>query len=279
MNRSESITNLATGLSKAQAAIEGAVKDAVNPGYKSRYATLLSNLEACRGPLTANGLSVVQLPSTSANAVSLTTWLLHDSGEWLESDPLTVLARDAGPQAVGSCISYLRRYQLAALVGIAPEDDDAEAAEKPRAVNEPTGYSVAAPNGSDNSARSVETRSAPKRGDSGVSPAYGVTQHGEELPDDGKLYVARVDLSKTKNPKVQRGLVTFSDGRQASTIKDKLIALAEQLCQDREAVELWADDIEETKWGLNLLNLRRAASEPPFDPELFQGPPSDEEPF
>jgi hypothetical protein len=77
-----------------------------------------------------NEIAVVQNPSRpEAGLVGMTTLLLHASGEWLESDPLVVQAKDAGPQAVGSCLTYLRRYQLAAMVGVAPEDDDAEAGE------------------------------------------------------------------------------------------------------------------------------------------------------
>jgi len=129
MTRSESIGNLAAALAKAQGAIEGAAKDSKNPHFNSRYADLAAMVEACRKPLAANEISVVQNPSADANLVRMTTMLLHSSGEWIESDPLQVQARDAAPQAIGSCLTYLRRYQLAAMVGIAPEDDDAELAE------------------------------------------------------------------------------------------------------------------------------------------------------
>lgn len=130
MNRSESIGQIAAALAKAQKAIEGASKDSKNPHFNSKYADLASIAEACRVPLAANEIAVVQNPSRpEAGLVGMTTLLLHASGEWLESDPLVVQAKDAGPQAVGSCLTYLRRYQLAAMVGVAPEDDDAEAAE------------------------------------------------------------------------------------------------------------------------------------------------------
>jgi hypothetical protein len=129
MHKSDSIAKLAAALAKAQGAIGGAAKDSSNPHFGSKYADLASIVDACRAALAANELSVVQSPSTDANLVRMTTLLLHSSGEWIESDPLQVQARDAAPQAVGSCLTYLRRYQLAALVGIAPEDDDAEAGE------------------------------------------------------------------------------------------------------------------------------------------------------
>lgn len=141
MTRSETTGKLALALAKAQGAMSGAAKDSKNPHFNSRYADLASIVDACREPLAQNELSVIQIPSTpEAGLVRMTTLLLHSSGEWIESEPLTVQARDAGPQAVGSCLTYLRRYQLAALVGIAPEDDDAEAAEgrKPPAELIPT---------------------------------------------------------------------------------------------------------------------------------------------
>jgi hypothetical protein len=130
MNRSESIGKLAAALAKAQGAMHGAMKDSKNPHFNSRYADLASIVDAAREPLAQNEISVVQNAGRpESGLVSMTTLLLHSSGEWLESDPLVVQAKDAGPQAVGSCLTYLRRYQLAAMVGIAPEDDDAEAGE------------------------------------------------------------------------------------------------------------------------------------------------------
>lgn len=130
MTRSESIGTIAAALAKAQKSIEcAATKDAKNPHFNAKYADLASIVDACREPLAANEIAVLQSPATDGNLVRMTTLLLHSSGEWIESDPLQVQARDAAPQAVGSCLTYLRRYQLAAMVGVAPEDDDAEQAE------------------------------------------------------------------------------------------------------------------------------------------------------
>lgn len=128
MKHSDSIVGLAAALAKAQAKVEGATKDATNPHFKSKYADLASVKEACLKALNENGLSVCQFPSADGNKVSLETVLIHSSGEWLAGEPLTVEARDAGAQSVGSAITYLRRYALASLAGVAPEDDDAEVA-------------------------------------------------------------------------------------------------------------------------------------------------------
>lgn len=128
MNRSESIASLAAALAKAQAEIRPAVKDSENPHFRSRYADLASVWDACRTALTGNGLSVVQLPEvTSQGVIAVETILLHDSGEFIGGRIEIPLAKQDA-QGVGSAITYARRYSLAAVVGIAPDDDDGEAA-------------------------------------------------------------------------------------------------------------------------------------------------------
>lgn len=123
MNKSEHIGKLAEALSKAQGAIEGAKKDKSNPFFKSKYADLASVWDACREALSSNGLSVVQFPSLQETRVTLTTVLMHASGEWL-SDELAAPLKETTAQAIGSIITYLRRYALAAVVGVAPDEDD-----------------------------------------------------------------------------------------------------------------------------------------------------------
>lgn len=127
VQRSESIAKLAMALAKAQAQITFAAKDATNPHFKSKYADLAAVWEACRKPLSGNGLSVVQLPSTDGLKVTLTTVLMHESGEWISQD-LTMTASANTPQAIGSCITYARRYALSSVAGIAQDDDDGNAA-------------------------------------------------------------------------------------------------------------------------------------------------------
>lgn len=128
MRHSEQIDQIAQALSQAQKAIKGAKKDSSNPHYKSRYADLASVWDACRDALTAQGLAVVQSAGSVDGQLRVSTMLVHTSGQWF-SDDLLVPVRDTGPQAVGSAITYGRRYSLAAFVGVAPEDDDAESAE------------------------------------------------------------------------------------------------------------------------------------------------------
>ncbi len=129
MLRSESLNELGAALAKAQGAIEGALKDSDNPFFKSRYADLSSVWEACRQHLTANGLSVIQSPTEAESGIGVETMLLHSSGQYV-SDKFTMPVTKSDAQGVGSALTYARRYALAAMVGVAPEDDDGNAATK-----------------------------------------------------------------------------------------------------------------------------------------------------
>lgn len=120
---SEQISELATALSKAQGVMEPATKDSNNPFFKSKYADLASIIGVCRKPLYTNGLSFVQLPSTEGNIVTVVTVLLHSSGQWIKNS-LSMGVKDNTPQAIGSCITYAKRYGLSAVIGIATEEDD-----------------------------------------------------------------------------------------------------------------------------------------------------------
>lgn len=127
---SEEIDAIAAALAKAQAKIEGAKKDADNPYFKSKYADLGNVWEACRKPLTDNGLAVVQMTEgADPELVTIVTMLTHESGQWMRGR-LAMRPTKPDPQGVGSCITYGRRYGLQAMVGIAPEDDDGNAASK-----------------------------------------------------------------------------------------------------------------------------------------------------
>ena len=126
--QSESIAALAAALSKAQGDITGALKDSSNPFFKSKYADLASCWDACRAQLSENGLAVIQTTDIIADRPVLVTTLAHSSGEWIKSIT-PILTKDDSPQAQGSGITYARRYALAAIVGLAQIDDDAEAAQ------------------------------------------------------------------------------------------------------------------------------------------------------
>jgi hypothetical protein len=125
MNRSEQINDLAAALAKAQAGITAAKAGAENPHFKSKYATLADVWDACRKQLSSNGIAVTQLPSTEETGLTVTTILAHSSGQWISSQLTVPLeSRGVGAHQIGSALTYARRYALAAMVGVAPEDDD-----------------------------------------------------------------------------------------------------------------------------------------------------------
>ena len=142
MQKSESIKNIAAALITFHVKVDNIKKDAINPFFKSKYASLSNILEGIADPLTESGLTFVQFP-TGENG--LTTTLMHaDSGEFMSSDYTMKPVKD-DPQGKGSVITYQRRYALSAILGLnIDEDDDANTAthgaatpEKAEDVNKP----------------------------------------------------------------------------------------------------------------------------------------------
>jgi hypothetical protein len=132
MRRSESIAALSAALAKAQGEMSAPKKDKANPYYKHFYTDLAGILEAVRGPLSRNGLAYMQMPRAGDGWIEVETVLSHSSGEWIANTlrlPALMIGKDGkerwDAQAAGSGITYACRYSLAAIVGIAGEDDDA----------------------------------------------------------------------------------------------------------------------------------------------------------
>lgn len=144
MNTSPTIGAIAAALAKAQTTIGIARKDAINPHFKSKYADLASVDAACRPHLSAVGVAIVQGVSSGEAGVTVTTRLCHESGEWLES-ALFVPVQKWDAQGVGSAITYGRRFSLAAMAGVAPDDDDGEAAVGRQVATAAPGTKTAAP--------------------------------------------------------------------------------------------------------------------------------------
>lgn len=128
--------NIAAALAAAQAQMGKALKSANNPHFKSKYADLSSVVDATMPALNANGIAVIQPMQESETGRVVMTKFIHTSGEVLEcAIPLIVAKNDM--QGMGSAITYARRYGLMSLAGIAPEDDDGNAAAKaaPRTIS------------------------------------------------------------------------------------------------------------------------------------------------
>lgn len=133
MRTSDTIDALATALALAQGEIRPAIKDALNPAFHSKYADLGAVFEAIRPALAKHGLSVVQMPEHSDDALlHLTTRICHKSGQWIEGT-MSIPVGKVNAHGYGSAITYARRYALAAAIGVvSDEDDDGNAASEPR---------------------------------------------------------------------------------------------------------------------------------------------------
>lgn len=132
LDRSVSLVKLADALCKAQASLENPKKDKENPHFRAMYADLASDWDACRKPLSDNGLCLIQtMKMLEPSRLILRTTLLHISGEWISSDyPIAPIKPD--PQGYKSAVTYARRTALEAIIGLAPgDDDDGNAASQP----------------------------------------------------------------------------------------------------------------------------------------------------
>jgi hypothetical protein len=195
------INHLVTALAKAQAEMTGAAKDKTNPHFKSAYADLASVWDACRGPLSKHGLAVIQHASADGPLVSVETVLAHSSGQWVSST-LTMTAQQNTPQGIGSCITYARRYALSSIVGIAPEDDDGNAASQTngRATVTPIRESAKKPDGYDAFLKSYQESA--KKGLDALRKSF------KEASEAHRAYLTRHDGDNYEASKAQAETVT-----------------------------------------------------------------------
>jgi hypothetical protein len=123
---SPSIALVSAALAAAQGEMENASKDRQNTHFNSRYADLASVIQAVRAPLSKHGIAFTQPTTVEGGRVIVRTLLSHKSGEWVGCE-LSARPQQDTPQGIGSTMTYLRRYSLMAMTGIAPDDDDGEA--------------------------------------------------------------------------------------------------------------------------------------------------------
>lgn len=122
--------NIATALVKAQRAFGPALKTSTNPHFRSKYADLSACVEAVIDALNENGIYLMQLTEEHEAGVKVSTTFIHESGEQISGGSLFMPASKHDAQGFASALSYARRYSLMAACGIAPEDDDGNAASK-----------------------------------------------------------------------------------------------------------------------------------------------------
>lgn len=124
-------SKIATAFVKAQQAFGPALKSSTNPHFRSRYADLSACVEAVIDALNQQGIALMQSTTECSDGVVVETILIHESGETIHSGKLHVPASKQDAQGYGSALTYARRYSLMAACGIAPEDDDGNAATRP----------------------------------------------------------------------------------------------------------------------------------------------------
>jgi len=211
MERSESIKELAKALSAAQGVMTAAKMDKENPFLKNMYADLGSVISAAKQPMQANGLAVSQLIGGDGAHVTITTLLMHLSGEWLSTEmsmPVGEARGKSQAQEIGSIITYLRRYSLAAILGVhADEDVDGNGeGEKKQAKSAPSApLPVKAPQESAPSTMTIEeaeeqfstTANAPY----GTLPTetlvnfhHGLSNAKKELTEDQRTKKAAIEI-------------------------------------------------------------------------------------
>lgn len=119
---------LFSAYAKAFPEIEGALKDSINPHFKSKYADLTSTMMAVKPALAKYGLSFVQISHIVEGGACAETLIMHTSGESLSCGKFYAPATKQDAQGYGSAMTYARRYSLSAAFGVCPEDDDGNAA-------------------------------------------------------------------------------------------------------------------------------------------------------
>ena len=139
--KSDKIDKLAGALAKAQGEMDGAASKSSNPFFKSSYADLHTVIMSAIPYLSKNGLSVTQGNEIIPGAVCVTTTLLHESGQWLRSK-IKLPMEKVNAQGVGAATTYGRRYGLAAMVGIAQNEDDGNSISQPKTKTYQTGVNV-----------------------------------------------------------------------------------------------------------------------------------------
>ena len=178
MNKSESITKLASALCKFHAQMGKVGKDSTNPHFRNKYASLSNIIEAVTPHLNAVGLTVVQMPTVDG----LNTLLLHESGEYISSLSAIVAKDMNDPQKIGSAITYARRYALGAVLSLnIDEDDDANAAATPAKPAQPKALPALTPDDSDKWAKAIAALASGSTTIEKIRKAYTLSDHHEGM--------------------------------------------------------------------------------------------------
>ena len=242
---SAQVGELFSALAKAQAEIQNPQRNAENPFFKSSYADLTSIWDVVREPLTKNGLSIAQFPGREGNEVLLTTVLAHESGQYIISRMAMTPEKD-NPHGQASCITYMRRFALAAATGCAPagEDDDGNSA-----VQHPRQQSAPAP--------SVDQNGNGKRGRKSNADKLRerLRTVGINTKEDADLVVwfstngelLSIEDAKSTAKKASQALSAINDKLVVEGYTaGKLLVDAREKFEGTHDLERWADDEAES---------------------------------
>jgi hypothetical protein len=154
MTTSDQIQDIAAAGAKAQAELRPALKDAVNPAFRSKYADYAAIVEASK-VYAKHGIAIWQDVRLSEVGVEVVTRLTHSSGQWIEFGPLAVPLSKRDAHGVGSATTYAKRYALSAALGIAADEDDDGNAASQQPASRPQAVTKS-PEGFDDFAQSLE---------------------------------------------------------------------------------------------------------------------------
>ena len=124
MNKSESVKQIFEALVKAQEELKNSFKSATNPHFKSKYAPLDEIINGIKPVLAKHGLAITQDVSGDGDRVTVSTLIMHESGEWIEQTGLTIKPAKTDAQGTCGAVTYARRYALQAALNISSDDDD-----------------------------------------------------------------------------------------------------------------------------------------------------------
>ncbi len=232
MKTSEQINEIAAALAAAQGEMKNPLKDSDNPFFKSKYADLAANIDAAKPALAKHGIACVQNAYNVDGAIAVTTRLIHASGQWIETDALMATPKDTAPQSVGTCVSYMRRYQFGPAVGLAGEDDDGNAssvakpaASQDKAIRRPPG-----------TISRKETQPDHKAADAALEEAgKEVFGDGSMLPIDDRTEDPRRDAASKRAIGIAKAMAMVEVG-QAKGIRERIVAnQADGLITDEDA--------------------------------------------
>jgi len=188
MKKSESIIELSKAMAQFQKEVKQPLKDANNPFFKSKYVPLENVVEAIHSKAGEHGISFVQSPLNDEHGrVGVATLLMHESGEWIEFEPVFFQAEKQTPQGYGALITYIKRYTLSAIFGITSDQDD-DANESSKQAKPITQKQVG-----ELKTKALQYATATSRKDDEVYKEMKITDITQLSQDQGKRAIAYLD--------------------------------------------------------------------------------------